>query len=154
MHGSLAPKVRVVIVTLDNHLSGAAERAAAQLANEGTGISIAFHAAADWERNPASLERCKADIATGDIIVATMLFLEDHINAVLPAMVARREHCDAMLGLMSSSAVVKLTQLGDYRMDKPAKGPMALLKKLRGSSKPGQSGGAGQMKMQIGRAHV
>jgi magnesium chelatase subunit H len=147
MHGSLAPKVRVVIVTLDNHLSGAAERAAAQLAREGSGISIAFHAAADWDRNPASLARCHDDIASGDIIIATMLFLEDHIKAVMPALVARRETCDAMLGIMSASEVVKLTRLGDYRMDKPASGPMALLKKLRGSSKPGQSGGAGQMKM-------
>ncbi len=147
MHGSLAPKVRVVIVTLDNHLSGAAERAAAQLAREGSGISIAFHAAADWDRNPASLARCHDDIASGDIIIATMLFLEDHIKAVMPALTARRESCDAMLGIMSASDVVKLTRLGDYRMDKPASGPMALLKKLRGSAKPGQSGGAGQMKM-------
>jgi magnesium chelatase subunit H len=147
MHGSLIPKVRVVIVTLDNHLSGAAERAAAQLAREGSGISIAFHAAADWDRNPASLARCHDDIASGDIIIATMLFLEDHIKAVMPALVARREDCDAMLGIMSASEIVKLTRLGDYRMDKPASGPMALLKKLRGSSKPGQSGGAGQMKM-------
>jgi len=147
MHGSFAPKVRVVIVTLDNHLSGAVERAAAQLAAEGTGISIAFHAAADWERTPASLDRCHADIAEGDIIVSTMLFLEDHIKAVMPALQARQESCDAMLGMMSSSEVVKLTRMGDYRMDKPAKGPLALLKKMRGSAKPGESGGAGQMKM-------
>ncbi len=147
MHGNFSPRVRVVIVTLDNHLSGSVERAAAQFAREGSGIEIAFHAAADWDRNPASLERARQDIATGDIIVATMLFLEDHINAVMPALTARRDDCDAMIGLMSASDVVKLTRLGDYRMDKPASGPMALLKKLRGSAKPGQSGGAGQMKM-------
>ncbi len=147
MHGNFSPRVRVVVVTLDNHLSGSVERAAAQFAREGSGIEIAFHAAADWDRNPASLERCREDIATGDIIVATMLFLEDHINAVMPALVARREDCDAIVGLMSASEVVKLTRLGDYRMDKPASGPMSLLKKLRGSAKPGQSGGAGQMKM-------
>jgi magnesium chelatase subunit H len=52
-----------------------------------------------------------------------------------------------MLGLMSGSEVVKLTRMGDYRMDKPAKGPLALLKRLRGSSKGGASSGAGQMKM-------
>jgi magnesium chelatase subunit H len=147
MHGNFSPKVRVVIVTLDNHLSGSVERAAAQFAREGSGIVIDFHAASDWDRNPAALEKCREDIARGDIIVATMLFLEDHINAVMPALTARREDCDAMLGLMSASEVVKLTRLGDYRMDKPASGPMALLKKLRGSAKPGQSGGAGQMKM-------
>jgi magnesium chelatase subunit H len=147
MHGSFAPKVRVVIVTLDNHLAGAVERAAANFACEGTGISIDFHAASDWDRNPASLDRARADIAQGDIIIATMLFLDDHIKAVLPALKARRDECDAMVGLMSGSEVVKLTRIGDYRMDKPAKGPLALLKKLRGSSKPGASSGAGQMKM-------
>ena len=39
--------LHVVIVTLDNHLSGAAERAAAQFAQEKSGITIGFHAAAD-----------------------------------------------------------------------------------------------------------
>ena len=147
MHGSLSPKVRVVIVTLDNHLAGAVERAAATFAREGSGITIDFHAASDWDRNPASLDRARADISQGDIIIATMLFLDDHIKAVLPALQARRDECDAMVGLMSGGDVVKLTRIGDYRMDKPAKGPLALLKKLRGSSKPGASSGAGQMKM-------
>jgi magnesium chelatase subunit H len=52
-----------------------------------------------------------------------------------------------MVGLMSGSEIVKLTRLGGYRMDAPAKGPLALLKKLRGSSKPGADSGAGQMRM-------
>ena len=147
MHGSFAPKVRVVIVTLDNHLSGAVERAGAQLARGGLGISVDFHAAADWERHPESLERCRRDIARGDIVVSTMLFLEDHIRAVLPALEARRDECDAMLGLMSGAEIVKLTRMGSYRMDKPATGAMAMLKRLRGSGKPGASSGAGQMKM-------
>ncbi len=139
--------LHVVIVTLDNHLSGAAERAAARFARDGSGITIGFHAAADWDRDPGALDRCTADIARGDIVIATMLFLDDHIRAVLPALTARREDCAAMLGLMSGSEVVKLTRMGDYRMDKPAKGPLALLKRLRGSSKAGGSSGAGQMKM-------
>ena len=146
MPASVAP-LHVVIVTLDNHLSGAAERAAATFARDGGAITIGFHAAADWDRDAGSLERCLADIARGDIVIATMLFLDDHIRAVLPALEARRDHCAAMLGLMSGSEIVKLTRMGDYRMDKPAKGPMALLKRLRGSSKPGASTGAGQMKM-------
>ena len=147
MHGSFAPKVRVVIVTLDNHLSGAVERAGQRLTREGSGISIGFHAASDWEARPATLDAAKADIATADIVIATMLFLDDHIRAIMPALEARREQCDAMVGLMSGSEVVKLTRLGGYRMDKPATGPMALLKKLRGTGKPGTSSGAGQMKM-------
>ncbi len=142
---SATASVRVVIVTLDNHLAAAVERANMQMAADG--ISIGFYAAADWDRDPSVLERAKADIAKADIIIATMLFLEDHVRAVHPAMLARREQCDAIVGIMSAADIVKLTRLGKYSMDKPAKGPMALLKKLRGSSKPGGSSGAGQMKM-------
>lgn len=143
----LATPLRVVIVTLDNHLAGTAERAQARFRAEGLPVEIRFHAAADWEGAPHRLEAARADIARGDIILATMLFLEEHIRAVLPALEARRDQCDAMLGLMSGAEIVRLTRLGQYRMDAAPSGPLALLKKLRGSSKPGQSSGAGQMKI-------
>ncbi|WP_448579681.1 magnesium chelatase subunit H [Thermaurantiacus sp.] len=139
--------IRVVIVTLDNHLAGTAERASVAFRAEGLPIELAFHAASDWEGRPDRLEACKADIARGDIILATMLFLDEHIRAVMPALQARRDQCDAMLGLMSGAEIVRLTKLGGYRMDSEPKGPLALLKKLRGTSKPGQSSGAGQMKI-------
>jgi magnesium chelatase subunit H len=145
MRGNAGPSVRVVIVTLDNHLAAAVERANHDMASDN--ISIGFYAASDWDRDPSVLERAMADIARADIIIATMLFLEDHVRAIHPALMARREHCDAIVGIMSAGDIVKLTRLGNYSMDKPAKGPLALLKKLRGSSKPGASSGAGQMKM-------
>jgi magnesium chelatase subunit H len=142
---SSGPAVRVVIITLDNHLAAAVERANGVMARDN--ISIGFYAASDWDRDPSVLDRAKADIARADIIIATMLFLEDHVRAIHPALMARREQCDAIVGIMSAGDIVKLTRLGKYSMDKPAKGPMALLKKLRGSGKPGASSGAGQMKM-------
>lgn len=143
--GNSADIVRVVIITLDNHLSGAIERARARFAREQPGVQIAFHAAADFDQ-PGKLDAARADIAKGDIILATMLFLEDHIRAVRPALEARRDDCDAMVCLMSASDVVKLTRMGDYRMDKPPKGPLGWLKKLRGSSKSGApNSGAAQM---------
>ena len=145
MRASTGPSVRVVIVTLDNHLAASVERANMAMARDN--ISIGFYAASDWDRDPSVLDRAKADIAQADVIIATMLFLEDHVSAIHPAMLARREQCDAIVGIMSAGDIVKLTRLGSYSMDKPAKGPMALLKKLRGSSKPGASSGAGQMKM-------
>lgn len=149
MPGKAAPAasaaVRVVIVTLDNHLAGAVERANRVLAPDN--IGIALFAASDWDRDPTVLDRAQAAIAEADVVIATMLFLEDHVRAIHPALLARRDHCDAMVGIMSAADIVKLTRLGSYSMDKPAKGPMALLKKLRGSSKPGGSSGAGQMKM-------
>ncbi|MBA4049275.1 MAG: magnesium chelatase, partial [Sphingomonas sp.] len=138
--------VRVVVITLDNHLSGAFERAQQQFDAVASGVSIGFHAAADWEAKPDALAATIADIGRADIILCTMLFLEDHIRAVLPALEARREACDALVGLMSAGEIVRLTRMGDYRMDRPARGPLALLKKLRGSGKPGTNSGAGQMK--------
>ncbi len=139
--------VRVVVITLDNHLSGAFERAQQQFDRAGTGVTIGFHAAADWDAKPGALDATHADIARADIILCTMLFLEDHIRAVLPQLTARRDHCDAIVGLMSAGEIVKLTRMGDYRMDKPASGMVALLKKLRGTGKPGASSGKGQMAM-------
>jgi magnesium chelatase subunit H len=143
--GAPAHAVRVVIITLDNHLSGAVERARARFEREQPGVMISFHAAADWE-TPGKLDEARADVARGDIVLSTMLFLEDHIRAIKPALEARREDCDAMVCLMSASEVVKLTRMGDYRMDAPPKGPLGWLKKLRGSSKPGAANsGAAQM---------
>ncbi|WP_394730688.1 magnesium chelatase subunit H [Altererythrobacter sp. GH1-8] len=145
MPGSFSPPVRVAIVTLDNHLKGAVERADAKLSK--SNISVSLHAASDWDRDPHALEAAKQDVAGADIIIATMLFLDDHIRAILPALEERREDCDAIVGLMSSGEIVKLTRLGKYRMDAPTNGPLALLKRLRGSKTAGASSGAGQMKM-------
>lgn len=145
MPASFRPPVRVAIVTLDNHLKGAAERADAELSAEN--IHLSLHAASDWDGDAGALERTKSAIGEAHIVIATMLFLDDHIRTILPTLEARREQCDAMVGLMSAGEVVRLTRLGGYRMDAPARGPLALLKKLRGSGKPGTNSGAGQMKM-------
>ena len=142
--------IRVLMVTLDHHMAGAAERAGERLRRDLPGLRFDVHAAADWGKDPASLTRCKADIARADIVVSTMLFMDDHVKAVLPDLQARREHCDAMLGAMSASEVMKTTRLGGFRMDGEAKGLMGLLKRLKGSRKPGDasaSSGAKQMAM-------
>jgi magnesium chelatase subunit H len=140
---TLVNPVRVVIVTLDRHLSAVFKRAEAALAQEIPGLSLSLHAATDWADDRDALARCVDDIERGDIIVATMLFMEDHVRSVLPALEARREHCDAMVGVMSAGEVIRLTKLGPLRMDGADKGPLALLKRLRGSKT--NSSGAGQM---------
>ena len=142
--------VSVAIITLDNHLKGAIERADALLSQEN--ISVSLHAASEWGAEDAALAEAKAAIENADIVIATMLFVDDHVRCIMPTLEARREHCDAMVCLMSAGEVVKLTRMGNYRMDAPAKGPLALLKKLRGKTgKDGKQGsassGAGQMKM-------
>jgi magnesium chelatase subunit H len=143
-----AVPVRVVIVTLDNHLAGAARSAEKTLRRHVPGLTLRLHAAADWADDPAALARCVADIETGDLVVATMLFMDEHIQAVLPALKARRDACDAMVCAMSAAEVIRLTRMGAYRMDGSDKGPMALLKKLRGNTKStGGAPGAQQMAM-------
>ena len=140
--------IRVVILSMDTHLASATDRARPTLAREYPGLVLSTHAASEWAGSETLLERCRADIAQADIVVAAMLFLEDHFLPILPDLQARREQCDAMLCMVSASEVVKLTRLGNFDMDKPASGPMALLKRLRGNKeKAPSSGGAAQMKM-------
>src|ERR1700744_1916204 len=123
--------IRVVIVTMDSHLASAASRARASLHAELPGLDLAIHAADEWSCDPAALERCRDDIARGDIVVATMLFLDEHIQAVLPALTARREHCDAMIGCLSAGEVVRLTRLGRLTMSGSSGGNLSLLKRVR-----------------------
>ena len=141
--------VRVVVVTLDKHLSGVFARAGEALARDIPGLQLSLHAATDWAEDRAALARCTADIARGDIVIASMLFMEDHVRAVLPALEARREHCDAMVCVLSAGEVVRLTRIGSLKMDGSDKGPIAMLKRLRGARGGAGKGssGAGQMAM-------
>ncbi len=141
-----ATPVKVVLISLDAHLSSAVDRASALLRKTLPGLELTFHAASDWDRDPASLEECKAKIASADFVVASMLFMENHIQAILPALQARRDNCDAMVGCLSAGEIVKMTSLGRFQMDKPETGALAFLKRLRGSKEKAKAG-AHQMKM-------
>ena len=135
--------VRVVIITLDKHLNGLFQRASRDLARAVPGLFLSVHAATDWADDREALTRCVADIGRGDIILASQLFMEDQVRAVLPALEARREHCDALIGVLSAGEIVRLTKLGGLRMDGSDKGPLAVLKKLRGSKT--KASGSSQM---------
>jgi magnesium chelatase subunit H len=139
----------VVVVTMDSHLSSAVRRAEAELHRDIPGLSLVVHAADEWGSDPAALDACHADIAQGHIVIATMLFLEDHIRAVSPALAARREHCDAMLCCMSAGEVTKLTKLGRFDMSQEATGALAMLKRLRGGGKEGGKPASGQKQMKM-----
>jgi magnesium chelatase subunit H len=150
--------MRVVLITMDSHLASAAQRAARRLAQALPGVTLKAHAAAEWADEPAALQRALDDIARGDIVIATMLFMEDHFLPVLPALQARRDHCDAMVCAMSAADVMKLTRMGKFDMGAPASGFMAMLKRMRGkregddvdsnrSSEGKATAGAQQMKM-------
>jgi magnesium chelatase subunit H len=141
-----ASPVRVVVVTMDSHLGGAMTRAAESLLPDIGGLEVTMHAADEWSSNASALAACHRDIAQADIVLATMLFLDDHIQAVLPALTARRDQCDAMLCCLSAGDVVRLTRAGRFDMSKEARGALAMLKRLRGKSTSGSSA-RGQMTM-------
>lgn len=139
--------IKVVMIMLDNHMSSTVMVAQKQLQKDLPGLQLCAHAATDWANNPLALEKCLQDIAEGDIIFATMLFVEDHINPVLPALKARREACDAMVACMSATEIVGLTKIGRFKMGGKESAPIKFLKNLRGKKKDGSSDGASQMRM-------
>ncbi len=152
--GATTVPMRVVLVTMDSHLASAAGRAAHGLARELPGLVLTLHAASEWGDKPALLERCRADIAAADIVIVTMLFMEDHFLPVIDALKARRDHCDAMICAMSAAEVMKLTRMGRFTMDGQATGMTAILKKLRGrmsgkGEKEGAKSGAGAQQLAL-----
>jgi len=158
MHGNIvslgsndAARLRVVVVTMDSHLSAAAARAEQKLRREIPGLELVVHAADEWGSDHAALSACHDDIASGDIVIATMLFLEDHVRAVQPALAARRDSCGAMLCCMSAGEITRLTKLGKFDMSQEATGALAILKKLRGkpAGKGSAEGSSGQAQMKM-----
>ena len=140
--------LRIVLVTMDSHLAQAATAAGQILRRDLPGLELVVHAADEWSHDPALLADCHADIARGDIVIATMLFMDDHIQAVLPALQARREQCDAMVCCLSAGEIVRLTRIGRFNMSAEATGMMGMLKRLRGSRGKGTAtSGRDQMAM-------
>jgi magnesium chelatase subunit H len=141
------PPIRVAIVTMDTHLATATAKANVRLCKQFPHLHLSMHAASEWNNDPRYLASCISDLEQADIIVVTMLFMEEHFLPILPTLEARREHCDAMVCAMSASEVVRFTRLGKFDMSKPASGLSALLKRLRGNKDKTSTGGAAQMKM-------
>ncbi|MEM6310719.1 MAG: magnesium chelatase subunit H, partial [Pseudomonadota bacterium] len=141
------PGYRVVIITLDSHAAGPAGRAMEKLLPDYPGLDVSIHAAAEWGETPGAFEAAAEAVQTGDIIVSNLLFLEEHVTRIRPYLEARRDHCDAMIGVIADASIVKLTRMGTLDMMAPQSGAMKLMKRLRGSSKPSSSNGADKMKL-------
>jgi len=138
--------IHVVMISLDRQLEGAVSQAEAMLRETLPGLKLSFHAASDWAAHPHKLDACKRDIATANYVVASMLFLEPHIEAVRQDLIARRDAADAMVGCLAATEIVKTTKLGRFDMDKPETGAIAFLKRLRGTKDKAKAG-AHQAKM-------
>ncbi len=140
-----AGALRVVIVTLDHHLSSACANVQQRLVAEIPGLQLEMHAAADWEQ-PEALQDCLDAVARADLLFVSMLFLDDQIRTIKPHLEARRDNCLGLLCCMSAGELVKLTHLDRLDMSAPDTPAMAFLKKLRGGGKQ-QVGGSRQMTM-------
>jgi len=143
----LAPAYRVVIVTLDAHAAGPAERVTRRLARDFPGLTVTVHAAAEWGENPNALRRAVAAVDDADIVIANLLFLEEHVAAIEPAFRRARDRADAFVGIISDPRIVRLTRMGELDMSKPASAAMQLMRKLRGSREPSAQSGERQMKL-------
>ena len=145
------PRLQFVIITLDSHLAGAVAEASQLVVRQLPSIDLRVHVASDWPENPQALERCRADIATGDIIAVTQCFQDEQVTAIRDALLARRDHCDSMLVAVSAAELVRCTRMGKFDMggavEKTPKpwSPLGILKKLRGSRDGGRSSGERQM---------
>lgn len=138
---------RIAIVTLDSHNARPCELALENMCVDYPGLEVDIFAAATWSDNPNEFDKAKEAIERADLIVANLLFLEEHVKPLLPVIEARRDHCDAVVGIICDAALVKQTRMGSLDMQAPESGTMALLKRLRGSSKPSTETGEKKMRM-------
>jgi magnesium chelatase subunit H len=102
----------VVIVTLDAHAAGPAARISPRLARDFPGLSVSVHAAAEWAENPAALARARDAVDHADIVVANLLFIEEHLTAILPNLQAARDRADAFVGVIADPVVPNFNDVG------------------------------------------
>ena len=138
-------RYRFVVVTLDAHAAGPASRVAPRLAADFPGLEVSIHAAAEWAGNPAALEAARDAIRNADIVMANLLFIDEHLQAVLPDLRAARDRVDAFVGVIADPAIVRMTRMGDLDMARPASGVAKFLKKLRGGDDRKPASGEKQM---------
>jgi magnesium chelatase subunit H len=149
MSETLFAPLRIAIITMDGHLAGAIEAAQTAMQNDWPGITLELHSADQFAGNARASDSCHAAIASANIIVATMLFLEEHTKLVAPALAARRAACDAIFCALAAPEIVAQTRLGRLDMANEPGGAMGLLKKLKPKrgEKSKISSGESQMRM-------
>jgi hypothetical protein len=147
-HFSTLIALQVVLITLDRHVAGSVQRARADAGRRcPTSCTWTVHAAATG--TPAGRpERLPRRHRQGDIIVVTMLFIEDHVKAAAGACCAPRSLRRHDL-LHVRGEIMKLTAMGRFRWTAKQKGPIALLKRLRGKTEGKGSRTAGAQQIAV-----
>jgi magnesium chelatase subunit H len=143
--------LRLAIITMDSHLSTALSEAETRLQIDFPGVTLEIHSADQFARDKHALAECHDAIANADIVMAAMLFLDEHARLVGTELAARRDSCDAMLCALSSSEIVKHTRMGSLDMTAEPGAMMSMLKKLKPKRGAGQSANAGEKQMRMVR---
>jgi magnesium chelatase subunit H len=141
--------LNLAIITMDGHLAGSAATAEANLRKQWPGLNVELHSADQWASDKAALAACHEAIAGADIIITTMLFLDEHVKLVASQLAARRETCDAMFCALSAADIVKQTKFGRLDMANEPGGAMGLLKKLKGKREGKAKISAGESQMRL-----
>ncbi|MBV9880135.1 MAG: magnesium chelatase subunit H [Gemmatirosa sp.] len=141
--------IRFVLVTLDAHLAGAAERAATMLGADRPRVALRLHVAADWMRDPSTIHACRADIDSADVVLVTQLFMEEQVAAIADALAARRAAGAAIVCAMCAPELMRLTRMGRFDMgdtrDAGPWSPSTLIRRLLGGKR--ERGTAGERQM-------
>jgi magnesium chelatase subunit H len=143
------PPLNIAIITMDGHLAGAVAVAETNLKKHYPGLSLELHSADQWATDKTALSACHTAIAGADIIISTMLFLEEHSKLVARELAARRQNCDAMFCALSAAEIVKQTRFGRLDMANEPGGALGLLKKLKGKREGSAKISAGESQMRL-----
>ena len=148
--GSSKSDDKVLVLTMDNHLTSVMTEVGKDLSKKCPGLSLEVFAASDWSSDEDVLIECKKSIENARLIFVSMLFMEGHFKPILEDLKARRDKLDALICIMSSPEVTRLTRMGRLDMSKPASGVMSFLKRFRNKGKNGgekKPAGEAQMRM-------
>ena len=141
---------QLVVLTMDNHLTSVITEIGNELSTKCPGLSLRIYAASDWASDENILDECKKSIKNARLIFVSMLFMEEHFKPILEDLKSKRDNLDALVCIMSSPEVTRLTKMGRLDMSKPASGVVSFLKRFRNKGKSGEEkkpAGEAQMRM-------
>ena len=141
---------QLVVLTMDNHLTSVITEIGNELSTKCPGLSLRIYAASDWASDENILDECRKSIKNARLIFVSMLFMEEHFKPILEDLKSKRDNLDALVCIMSSPEVTRLTKMGRLDMSKPASGVVSFLKRFRNKGKSGEEkkpAGEAQMRM-------
>ncbi|MDX2260445.1 MAG: magnesium chelatase subunit H [Gemmatimonadales bacterium] len=140
----------MTLITLDAHRAPAFAGVRARIAASFPGTVVELCVAAEWADADA-LERARVAVTASDLVVVTQLFVDDQIQAILPALTARAARNATTIAVMSSPEVMRTTRMGSFSMGgeggpKSPWSPAMILKRLSGRKEGARLSGEDQLR--------